>query len=184
MTKDELVNEYFEWMYQLVCNDKYNTRLSYRKLLFFLHDVDFTYNISMDGNRESDGIALRYRFGYECGYEDAVISAYLDDHPCSVLEMMIALSIRCEDQIMDDPKEGNRTGQWFWNMIVSLGLGHMSNDNFNALEADHIIARFLHRGYKRNGEGGLFTIENPTLDMRNAEIWHQMCWYLDEYLGC
>ncbi len=29
MTKNELNKEYFEWMYQLVCNEKYPKRLSY-----------------------------------------------------------------------------------------------------------------------------------------------------------
>ena len=39
--------------------------------------------------------------------------------------MMIALAIRCEEHIMDDPDAGDRTGQWFWSMLVSLGLGSM-----------------------------------------------------------
>lgn len=182
MIKDDLVNEYFEWMYSLVVNDRYFKHLSYRKLLYFLHDVDFTYSIPLDGNRESDGINLRYRFGSEHGYDDSMIASYLDDRPCSVFEMMVALSIRCEETIMDDPQIGNRTGQWFWNMIVSMGLGHMSNDNFNPLEAGHIVNRFLTRNYKRNGEGGLFTLDNCPFDMRSTEIWNQMCWYLDETL--
>lgn len=182
MTRDELINEYFEWMYRLVCNDEYYKRLSYRKLLYFLHDTDFTYTIPMDSNRESDGINLRYRFGEACRYEPSIIAAYLDDRPCSVLEMMIALSVRCENQIMDDPIEGNRTGEWFWNMIVSLGLGSMSDDRFEPWTVAHIVDRFLNRNYKRNGKGGLFTVEHCNQDMRTAEIWYQMCWYLDEYL--
>lgn len=182
MTRDELINEYFEWIYKLICNDKYYKHLSYRKLLYFLHDVDFTYSIPMDGNRESDGIALRYRFGDELGYDDSIIAGYLDDRPCSVLEMMVALSIRCESQIMDDPLEGDRTGQWFWNMIVSLGLGSMSDDKFDKRYAKQVIDIFLNHEYKRNGEGGLFIVENRMYDMRTAEIWYQMCWYLDEYL--
>lgn len=52
-----------------------------------------------------------------------MIASYLDNRPCSVLEMIIALAIRLEEHIMDDPDIGNRTGQWFWDMIVSLGLG-------------------------------------------------------------
>lgn len=34
MTRDELNNAYFDWMYQLVCDDEYSRGLSYRKLLF------------------------------------------------------------------------------------------------------------------------------------------------------
>ena len=79
----------------------------------------------MDADRAEDGINLRYRFGYENGYESAMIASYLDDRPCSVLEMMVALSMKMEEQIMDDPDIGDRTSVWFWKMIDNLGLGTM-----------------------------------------------------------
>ena len=47
MTRDELNNAYFDWMYQLVCDDEYSRGLSYRKLLSLLHDTDFTYTIAL-----------------------------------------------------------------------------------------------------------------------------------------
>ena len=180
MTRSELNSEYFDWMCQLVCNRRYTRGLSYQKLLRFLHNVDFNYTIEMDGNREEDGIDLRYRFGYENSYENAMISSYLDNSPCSILEMMIALAIRCEEHIMDDPDIGNRTGQWFWGMIENLGLRKMTDARFDEDYADEIIQRFLDRRYKRNGEGGLFTVEHCRRDLRTVEIWYQMCWYLDE----
>lgn len=183
MTRDDLINRYFEWMYDLVYDDDCVKNLSYRKLLYFLHATDFTYIIAMDANRESDGINLRYRFGRMFGFEDALIASYLDDRPCSVLEMMIALSMRCEEQIMDDPTEGNRLGEWFWNMIVSLGLGGMSDDKFDKHKAQRIINKLLNREYQRDGKGGLFTVEHTEQDMRTVEIWYQLCWYLDEYLS-
>ena len=61
MTEIELNNEYFEWMCQLVCNERYSRRLSYQKLLRHLHNIDFQYMLPMDGNRAEDGIDLRYR---------------------------------------------------------------------------------------------------------------------------
>jgi len=136
----------------------------------------------MDGNREADGIDLRYRFGYENSYEDPMIAANLDDRPCSVLEMLIALSIRCEEHIMDDPDIGDRTGEWFWNMIENLALGSMSDSKFDRDYVNNAISRFLNREYKRNGEGGLFTIKHCKYDLRTVEIWYQMCWYLDDIL--
>ena len=182
MTKNELNKEYFEWMYQLVYNEKYPKRLSYRKLLTHLHDIEFTYIIGMDGNRAEDGIDLRYRFGYERQYEAPVIATYLDDRPCSILEMLTALAIRCEEHIMDDPDIGNRTGQWFWSMISNLGLDFMSDTKFDKRYLDGVISKFLNREYKRNGEGGLFTVNNCKHDLRTAEIWYQMCWYLDDII--
>lgn len=181
MTRNELNSEYFNWMCQLVCDERrYSRRLSYRKLLSFLNSVDFNYTIDMDGNREEDGIDLRYRFGYENSYESSMITAFLDDQPCSVLEMMIALAIRCEEHIMDDPDVGDRTGQWFWNMIVNLGLGSMTDDKFDECYVERVIDRFLNREYERDGEGGLFTVKHCKHDLRTVEIWYQMCWYLDE----
>lgn len=182
MTRDELNNAYFEWMYQLVCGEQHSKRLFYRKLLYLLHDMEFTYTIPMDGNRAEDGTDLRYRFGYENAYESSMIATYLDDQPCSVLEMMVALAIRCEEHIMDDPDIGDRTGQWFWNMIVNLGLGSMSDTNFDRDQVEKIIHKFLNHEYKRNGEGGLFTVKHIRINMRSVEIWYQMCWYLDENL--
>lgn len=180
MTRDELIDQYFDWMYQLVVDDRYSNK-SYRRLFSRLHDTEFTYTIPMDGNRAEDGIDLRYRFGREQFYSDGVIADALDDRPCSILEMMIALSIRCEEHIMDDPDVGNRTGQWFWSMLVSLGLGAMDDRKFDRYRVDMILERFLDREYERNGEGGLFTVNNGR-DMRHIEIWYQMNYYLSEII--
>lgn len=181
MTKDELIDLYFDWMYQLVVNDRYFNK-SYRKLFARLYDTEFTYTIPMDGNRAEDGIDLRYRFGRELELSDAMIASYLDDCPCSVLEMMIALSIRCEEHLMDNPDVGNRTGQWFWEMLVNLELGNMDDMHFDRYQVDQILERFLERGYARNGEGGLFTVNNGH-DMRRTEIWYQMNYHLTDILS-
>ena len=80
---------------------------------------------------------------------------------------------------MDNPDTGNRMGQWFWDMIENLGLESMDNSQFNAAYTDDVIFRFMERKYKRNGEGGLFTINHCKYDMRNVEIWYQLNWYLN-----
>lgn len=116
MGRDKIINEYFEWICKWVCDCKYSKRVSYRKLLMCLHNIEFTYLIPEDVNRAIDGCDLRQRFSDEKGYGCLLYDVL--DNPCSVLEMMIALCIRLEEQIMDDPDIGNRTGQWFWDMIV------------------------------------------------------------------
>ena len=158
MTRNELIDQYFDWMYQLVVDNRYSK--SYRKLFARLHDTEFTYTIPEDGNRAEDGIDLRYR---------------------SVLEMMTALALRIEEHIMDDPDIGNRTGQWFWGMLVSLGLGSMYDAKFDRYRVDRTLERLLEREYERNGEGGLFTVNNGR-DMRTTEIWYQMNYYLSEII--
>lgn len=106
----------------------------------------------------------------------------LNDRPCSVLEMMVALSARCEEHIMDDPDSGNRTGKWFFDMILSLGLINMQDERFDALYARAAISRFLRREHAANGCGGLFTLRYHSADMRRVEIWYQAMWYLDEVI--
>lgn len=180
MTKNELNDRYFKWMCRLVSDQRYLRGYSYHKLLKFLHNTVFRYTIPMDSNREADGINLRYRFGYENSYDEYIIVNYLNNQPCSVLEMMIALAIRCEEGIMSDPDIGDRTCQWFWGMITNLGLRGMNDINYDEYYVDQVIERFLNRDYKKNGEGGLFTVKHPRHDLREVEIWYQMCWYLDE----
>lgn len=182
MIQDELSSKYFNWMYQLVCYENRSKKPSHLKLLNHLHNVEFNYIIGLDGNRAEDGVDLRYRFGDEHGYSDPVIASCLDNQSCSILEMMIALAMRCEEHIMDDPNIGNRTGQWFWNMIDNLGLGSINDANINVEYVDKVLLRFINREYGRNGEGGLFTVRNCRRDMRSVEIWYQMCWYVDEIL--
>lgn len=175
MTANELNCAYFDWMYNLVCEGD----MSYRKLFKVLHDVDFTYMIDMDGNRFDDGIDLRYRFGSEQGYSERTVARYLDNRPCSVLEMIVALAIRLEEHIMSDPEIGDRTKKWFWLMIYNLELTEMDDDAFNEDYVVNVIERFLNREYGRDGKGGLFRIEQCKYDLREVEIWYQANWYLN-----
>lgn len=80
---------------------------------------------------------------------------------------------------MDDPRIGNRTGQWFWGMITNLGLGSITDDQFDKRYVDTVVTTFLSRKYERNGKGGLFTIRGCNRDLRKIDIWKQLCWYLD-----
>ena len=180
MIRDQIINEYFDWLTNIVCENRFAKEISYRKLLSYLHNTEFTWRLKADSSRAEDGISLRWRFACETNREHLYdeISECLDG-PCSILEMMIALSIRCEETIMDDPRFGNRTGQWFWDMIVSLGLGSMMDDEFDKKYTDKVIKRFLRRKYEPNGEGGLFTIKKCNRDLRTVGIWCQLCWYLD-----
>lgn len=177
---DRILNEYFEWMIRLVCDGKYSRRLSWRKLFRLLHETEFIYILEMDGNRADDGMDLRYRFAYESGYDERMIDDVFADQPCSLLEMMVALAQRCEEHITDDPDSGNRTGKWFFEMIESLGLMDMDDERFDKVVSADILVRFMRREYLPDGRGGLFTISNSGHDMRSAEIWYQMMWYLNE----
>lgn len=173
--KDRINDDYFEWLCEVVDSKRFSKHVSYRKLLMHLHNIEFTWFIPYDDNRADDGIMLRRK--YALARHDEELSDYISG-PCSVLEMMAALAIRCEESIMDDTLFGNRTGQWFWGMIHNLGLSPMNDSNFDAEFVDNVIARFLNREYEPDGKGGLFTIKNCDHDLRTVEIWRQLSWYL------
>lgn len=176
MTEHDIRREYFEWLYEMVCVGRYSKENSYRKLLGHLHKIEFTYTIPKDENRAEDGVELRYRFAYF--HKCPAAAETILTGPCSVLEMMIALAIRCED-IMDDPGLGDRTGQWFWRMVVNLGLGGMYDSRYDEESVDEIIDIFIKRKYEKDGRGGLFRVKDCKIDIRKFEIWVQTLWFLD-----
>lgn len=184
--EDQIKDEYFTWLYDYVCKGKAHNNTSYKKIMIFLHETEFTFVNPNDINRAKDGTDLRYRFAmanYDDSNEDYDVYSIIDilDGPCSVLEMMVALAIRCEETIMDDTRYGNRTSQWFWNMMSNLGIGNMFDERFNRKIAEEKIYRFLDRNYDPDGKGSLFYIQGCEDDLRDVEIWIQLCWYLDKF---
>lgn len=158
--------KYFNRLVKII--DRGQSGRTYKKALKYLHEREFEYTMMMDKNRFYDGIDIRHRLGFDDAKEG-----------CSILEMMVALAWRMEETIMDDPAIGDRTSQWFWKMMQSLGM-NIPDDDFDEDEAEEIIETFLDRDYEPNGKGGLFTLRHCECDLRNVEIWNQMLWWLDE----
>lgn len=156
---------YFDWLINLVCTSAY--KKSYISLLSELYNTPFWFDSVIAPNdiyRMDDGLALQYE--YMSITKDNV------SRQCSVLEMMIALARKCENisGVID-------CMSWFWMMIDNLGLETMYERYYQADYARAIIARFLERDYAPNGSGSLFYIPGIQEDLRQVEIWYQMCWY-------
>lgn len=163
---------YFEWLLEQVdCPE------NFRLLMKKLYDRPFTIIIKRDENRIGDGLALRDRFADEYGdlrYDD------IPSGDCSVLEMMVALACRIEDDIMHDPSIGDRSPEWFWIMISNLRLDGMDNEHFDPHNVDNILNVLLNRTYFMNGSGGLFPLKTPKINQRRVEIWYQMSAFIEE----
>lgn len=170
------MNQYYIWLLNKI-NSRYFSVTRYNRLLNLLFCTPFDSAIEMDGNREMDGVALRDRFQEETG---SPLNLYLAQKRCSVLEVLVALACRCEEDIMQNSDYGDRTGLWFALMIKNLGLDAMVDFNFNRSTCEIVIQKFLDRSYSYNGQGGIFPLKNPQKDMRRTDLWYQMCWYLNE----
>ena len=174
-TENSMRELYFKWMHDMVEPKSCRAFSAFTKLAYVLDSIPFTYTISGDGNRYEDGIKLRYRFGYEEGYPDSMIAALIDICPCSVFEMMVALALK-ETEIVGEFEE--HASVFFGDMLRSLELYFDSDPRRDGVVRK--VNRFLEHGYSPNGKGGLFTLKNSPCDLRNTEIWYQMCRYLEE----
>lgn len=90
MDKNNIINEYFEWMTNIVCGKRFSGKMTYKKLLSCLHMITFRCEMRSDENRAEDGVDLRWRFAVDTGRENQ--NDWIRDcleGPCSVLEMMV-----------------------------------------------------------------------------------------------
>lgn len=184
MGEYSFVNVYYNWICSVAISDP-QVRKDYSTLLVNLWNTNFVYDIPTDSNREVDGLHLRQTYCSMCrvpSYAESLMEQELYGKPCSVLEMMVALAIRIEDQIMKDTSEEDRTSHWFMEMVETLRLHPMTNDRFDFLYFERCMSIFFTRSYLPNGYGGLFKVENPRCDMRETEIWYQCMWHLEEVL--
>ena len=176
--------EYDDWIISLATEWCSNYG-RYGRLMEYLHSIPFysTVQIPLDKNRGADGKDLRLRFVETTSeYNYSHVYLYLMDYDATMLEVMVALAMRCEDNIMHDANVGDRSYEWFYGMLCSSGLDACDDDHFDENEVHIIVDRILERKYSKDGKGGLFTLSNPPKDLRKVEIWYQLLWYLDEVL--
>jgi hypothetical protein len=177
LRKNNAQYDYFLWLCDLI---EGGSDYKHREFLNYLHQKEFYPNLPNDDNRAEDGKKLREEYFYGILEEDYPVWGT----PCTMLEMLIALSQKIEFILSDDDM-GDRTSKWFWEMIDNLGLEKFSDNDPNILSKTHrnnvILDIFHRRAYRRNGEGGLFPLKrHPIVDQRNVEIWYQMQSYIQE----
>ena len=168
---------YFEWLCHRV-NVDINLYGIAMRILF---DTEYFAKIPLDENRIADAYILRAAFCYESNF----IEDILNEYPINVLEVLVELAVRCDEDIMYDPDIGDRAYKWFWIMIENMGLDIMNGELFNKNYTNFIekVNKFLNRTYRFNGEGGPFPLHNPVKNQQKTEIWYQMNAYLLENYG-
>ena len=177
MYSDHRVIMYFDWLRAQVGSRKLRDPVkNHEKLLDCLFDIPFRWDIPLDENRAEDGLSLRYDYSvdYDRGFDDYFRA------PCNVLEMMVALSLRCERDFTGDLAAGLAVDKWFWQMIENMDLMKYTDSYFIRDEVESKVSAMLYREYEPNGKGGLFVIKDRDVDVRDMEIWKQMMCYISE----
>lgn len=180
MTNNNIVkSQYFNWLCAIAIPDN-NLRENYTALLGYLYEKIYIPRFEMDLNRAQDGVNLRFKFEREYDYAIEDIIEYFDNEPCSMLEMMIALSIKLEESIMFDPDKGDRISLWFMNMLRNMEISDSTNNMFHYKRVDLVVSLFLDGQYGADGSGSLFKIKRKDIDMRDYDLWYQMNFYAEE----
>lgn len=177
MRDEPLDEQYLTWLYGLTGPVSLkNPSRTYWSLLRLLYTKEFAWFVPNDDNRVEDGIELRYKFRDECRIRSA--SEEWLCLPCSMLEMMIALSDRLS--FMD----GKEPADWFWELIENLGLTEYTDRSFfgsaSVQDVESRLDVLNERTYAYSGHGGLFPLDHPEEDQRDVEILYQAGAYLLE----
>ena len=171
----DVVGKYEDYLLSKV---NYKDNLLFKRIMDKLFHTKYVPYMGLDVNRGEDGLSLR--IGYTMDH--SLPPEYLDRElgtECTVLEMMVALAIRCELDVAGDPTGDDRTAHWFDVMIESMGLNQYTDNFYNVDSVASIIWKMQNHDYLPNGEGGLFKIPEGTgFDMTKIETWSQMNAYI------
>lgn len=173
--------DYYNWLINQISSYSYDIE-SYQQLLQRLYEVEFYAVLERDENRISDGLHLIREYEDWCTENDSLPNIESDHDYCSVLELLIALSIRIEYELMYNINYGDRVSEWFWTMLENLGLDQMYDDNYDQFTVDSILHVYINRLYEPSGkEGNIFYSNNRGTNLKDMEIWSQMNNYFDEF---
>lgn len=167
---------YLEWLYGHVAMvDKTDPAKTYWHLLRILYQKEFVWTVPNDDNRVEDGRDLRVQFLHTLPTNQDNYPEEWVNLPCSMLEMLIGLSIRLAFQA------DGRALIWFWHLCRNININQY--DDLTPIpekEVDAILDTVIWRTYSADGHGGLFPLNDAKRDQRKIEIWYQLSAYLLE----
>ena len=106
---------YYLWLDSLVNDGNHN------KLIRFLYDNEYRWQFILDENRAAGGLNLRSKYAYENGLNVSDVGR----GPCSILEMLIALSDRMTETLSAD------IWYCFWTLMDNLQLTQFDDTRFD-----------------------------------------------------
>ena len=159
---------YFEYLVDQIMMP---SKTDYIVLLNVLANKQFVWSMDIpnDENRAEDGKAIRYEYVDEI---DDYMTKDDMEAPASVLEVVVALARRIDDEI-GKPGENN-PAPWFWMMIDNLGLMRCQDWCCNKDYVDQQLDIWLLRKFTAHGIGSPFPCPTLSHNQKKQEIWHQM----------
>lgn len=172
---DELWDDYLQY---LIWRGGLQKMTKFGRLFEILHHINFEYILERDENREGDGVELRDDYSIPYCFDVELEEAFYDQK-CSVLEMLIALSIRVDNEIIGDPSK-EHPEKFFMEMIENLGLDIFKGNQYRDADVIKIVRKWIDRKFNKNGIGSPFPLRYDCRDQRKLEIWDQMNAYISE----
>lgn len=168
---NELWKDYLKYLINRYNLDSYLNK--YKRIFEILHNKDFEYFLDRDENRYCDGIELRDDYKIPIKYWD--LHDKFMNKKCSLFEMLLALSIRMDNEVIGDPAE-EHPETLFIEMIDNLDLLRTKSN----YEIDYKINKWIYRDFKKNGKGSPFPVKYDDRDQRYLEICDQAMSYINE----
>lgn len=180
MNEEYLIKSYYDWLMEKIDFD--DKVMMYENLLEYLFNKDFIWleTIPLDKNRASDGLELREEYAKILGPEGNGFMQIISSKRCSILEMLIAFSIRLTQLVSLEKYE------FFWMFIDNLGLGWATEYDFDIDIVEGIINDFLYGTINgKEPSGGqnppvLFPCREVYTNM-NLDLYMQANLYLKSY---
>lgn len=167
-------SEYYDWMTAQIGGDSYCGL--YSKLLHYLDGRPFYWKIPLDDNRAGDALDMRQDYADSGLYSGGFVDNSGEMGSPSVLEVLVALAMRIDHDIMWDEKKGDQSYKWFWIMIRNLGID-FDDSMFNKNKA--YISRQVTHWLERAGDVWLFPLKGYSVkEMQKMDIWMQMNHYV------
>lgn len=179
--EEELWQDYLQYLIWVCHLERFQ---NYTRLFEMLNNLEFYWSIDRDDNRAGDGMELRedYNIPHDITFGERDLRIYFMEHPCSVLEMLIGLAIRVDEEYLGDPSDPHPE-YFFWEMIKNLGLNEYTDRKFDVGSVKRRVSMWLDRRFTKNGLGSPFPVYNDDRDQRDLEIWDQMNSYINEKYG-
>lgn len=185
MRKNKLANSmpeaYIDWIKYDILKHRIYDSYRYEKLIYTLVGMQFVPYDRMDQNRLTDARDLKYRFARSKHFPEELMDETLKSFGGSVLEVLVALSLRIYEETTSGFPTPIKPADLFWTMIETMHLENQVDPDFDEKYVLASVQRMMIHDFKRNGDGGLFQISDDSPhDMRKADMWYQAQWWVTE----